>query len=93
MSGPAKLTLVPDGVYPLDRPPETTAERARRRHFEARMLAREHVGELRTALEQAMETARKVAAGGDVFPAGVRDAAARILEHLEGQALTLDAIL
>ena len=93
MSGPPKLTIVPDGVYRLDRPPETTAERARRRQFEAQMLAREHVGELRLALDEAREAAAKVVSGGDVFPAGVRDAAARTLEYLERQAQTLDAIL
>jgi len=93
MSGPPKLTLVPDGVYRLDRPPETTAERARQRHFEAQLLAREHVGELRRSLNEAMEAASKVASGGEVFPAGVRDAASRTLEYLERQAQTLDAIL
>lgn len=93
MSGPPKLTIVPDGVYRLDRPPETTAERARRRHFEAQMLAREHIRELRASLDEAMAAATRVASGGDVFPAGIRDAAARSLEYLERQAQTLDAIL
>jgi type IV secretory pathway VirB9-like protein len=93
MSGPPKLTLVPDGVYRLDRPPETTAERVRRRHVEAQMLAREHVGELRAAIGAAVESARQVATGGEAFPAGVRDAAARTLEYLERQVQTLDAIL
>lgn len=93
MTGPPKLTIVPDGVYRLDRPPETTAERARRRHFEAQMLAREHVGELRRSLDEAMIAAQKVATGGEVFPAGVRDAAGRTLEYLERQAQTLDAII
>jgi type IV secretory pathway VirB9-like protein len=87
MSGPPKLTLVPDGVYRLDRPPETTAERVRRRHVEAQMLA------LRAAIGAAVESARQVATGGEAFPAGVRDAAARTLEYLERQVQTLDAIL
>ena len=93
MSGPPKLTIVPEGVYRLDRPPETTAERARRRQFEAQMLAREHIGELRRAIDEAMEAAAKISAGGEVSPPGVRDAAARTLEYLERQGQTLDAIL
>lgn len=92
MSTPPKLTIVPEGVYRLDQPPETTGERARRRQFEARMLAREHVGEFRQAVTEAIEAARKVAGGGEVFPAGVRDASARTLEYLEAQLQTLDAI-
>ena len=91
--GPPKLTLVNDAVYRLDRPPETTAERARRRQFEAKMLAREHIDELRRALDEAMAAAAKVTAGGEVFPAPVRDAVARTTEYPERQALTLDALL
>lgn len=93
MGTPPKLTVVPEGVYRLDRPPETTGERARRRQFEAQMLAREHVGEFRSAVAEAIEAARKVATGGEVFPAGVRDASARTVEYLEAQLNTLDAIV
>jgi hypothetical protein len=94
MSGPPKLTTItPDGVYRLDREPETISERARRRQFEAQMLAREHIGQLRQAMEEAEALAGVVANGGDVYPAGVRDAASRLLHQLESQAQTLDTLL
>lgn len=93
MSGPPKLTLAPDTVYRLDRPPETVAERVRRRHLEAQMLAREHIGELRRAMEEAQSLAVLVANGGEVYPVGVREVAARLLAQLEGQARTLEALL
>lgn len=93
MPGPPKLTVVPEGVYRLDRPPETTAERARRRQFEAKMLAREHIGELRLAMDEAMALVLVLTQGGDIYPAGVRDAAARLLVHLESQVQTLDSLL
>jgi hypothetical protein len=93
MSGPPKLTLVPESIYRLDRPPETTGERARRRQFEAKMLAREHVGELRQAMRDAEAAAAVVAQGGQLYPAGVRDAASRLQSHLESQGLTLEALL
>jgi hypothetical protein len=93
MSGPPKLTVVPDSVYRLDRPPETIAERARRRQFEAKMLAREHIGELRQAMAEALTLTAVLTEGGDVYPAGVRDASGRILAHLEAQIQTLDSLL
>lgn len=93
MSGPPKLTLVPDGVYRLDRPPESIADRARRRQFEAQMLAREHIAELRAALVEATAAATRVGSGGELFRPGVRDAAARTAEYLDRQLQTLDAII
>ena len=93
MSGPPKLTVVPDSVYRLDRPPETTAERARRRQFEAKMLAREHIGELRLAMSEALLLAAVLNEGGAIYPAGVRDAAARVQAHIEAQMQTLDSLL
>jgi hypothetical protein len=93
MSGPPKLTIVPDSVYRLDRPPETTAERTRRRQFEAKMLAREHIGELRQAIAAAETATMTLIQGGEVYPAGVRDAAERIVSHLDAQAQTLDALM
>jgi hypothetical protein len=93
MPGPPKLTITPDGVYRLDRPPETISERARRRQFEAQMLAREHIDQLREALQEAEGLAGIVAQGGEIYPAGVRDAAGRLLSQLQGQAQTLDTLL
>jgi hypothetical protein len=93
MPEPPKLTLVPDTVYRLDRPPETVAERVRRRQFEARMLAREHVGELRRAMLDAEAVAAVVAQGGEVYPVGVREAAERLAAQLDSQGRTLEALL
>lgn len=93
MAGPPKLTIVPDSVYRLDRPAESTAERARRRQLEAKMLAREHIGELRQAMDEALAIVAVLNEGGEVYPAGIRDAAARIQAHLEAQMQTIDSLL
>jgi hypothetical protein len=93
MAGPPKLTLVPDTVYRLDRPPETTGERARRQQFEARILAREHIDELRRALTDAQAVNASLTEGGDVYPVGVREAAGRIQAYLDAQAQTLAALM
>jgi hypothetical protein len=93
MSGPPKLTVVPDTVYRLDRPPETIGQRARRQQFEAKILAREHIDELRKALVEAEALVATLAHGGDLYPAGVRDAASRIHAHLDSQAQTLEALM
>ncbi|OYX31919.1 MAG: hypothetical protein B7Y99_09295 [Caulobacterales bacterium 32-69-10] len=93
MSGPPKLTIVPDTIYRLDRPPETTGQRARRQQFEAKILAREHIEELRRALEEAEALAATLANGGELYPPGVRDTAGRIHAHLDAQSQTLNALL
>jgi hypothetical protein len=93
MSGPPKLTIVPDTVYRLDRPPETTGQRARRQQFEARMLAREHIDELRQALAEAEALVATLVGGGELYPPGVRETAGRIHTHLDTQSQTLDALL
>jgi hypothetical protein len=93
MTGPPKLTLASDSVYRLDRPPETISERVRRRQFEAQMLAREHIGELRRVLDDALTLANRVSAGGEVYPAAVRELTGRLASYLEGQAVTIDALV
>lgn len=93
MSGPPKLTIVPDTVYRLDRPPETIGQRARRQQYEAKLLAREHIDELRKALVEAEALVATLASGGELYPAGVRDTAGRILAHLGAQQQTLDALM
>jgi hypothetical protein len=93
MSDPPKLSLVPDSVYWLDRPPETTSGRVRRHQFEAQILAREHIGELRLAMKEVEGLAFVVAQGGDIYPPGVRDAAGRLLSYLQVQAQTLDTLV
>jgi hypothetical protein len=93
MSDIPKLSLVPDSVYWLDRPPETTAGRVRRRQFEAKILAREHIAELRQSMQEAEGLAFVIAQGGEIYPAGVREAAGRLLSHLQIQAQTLDSLI
>jgi hypothetical protein len=93
MTGPPKLFLASDSVYRLDRPPETISERVRRRQFEAQMLAREHIGELRRTLDDALALANTVSAGGEVYPAAVREFTGRLASYLEGQATTIDALV
>jgi hypothetical protein len=93
MAGPPKLTLASETLYRLDRPPETTSERARRRQYEARLLAREHIAELQCAIDAAETVAATVIEGGPLYPAAVREAAGRILSQLETQGRTLDALM
>lgn len=95
MSGPPKLSIVPDTVYRLDRPPETIGQRAHRLQVEAQMLAREHIDELRRAMGEADGLTASLAEGGEIYPPGVRDLAGRIHTHLDAQAQaqTLDALM
>ena len=93
MAGPPKLTLASETIYRLDRPPETTSERARRRQFEARLLAREHIGELQRAIDAAEAVAATVIEGGAIYPASVRETVGRIQARLEMQGRTLDALM
>ncbi len=93
MSRPPKLTLVSESVYRLDRPPESTAEKVKLRQFEAKMLAREHIEELRRALENASAMAALVAAGGDAYQPGARDLAQRMVDHITSQLETLEAVM
>ena len=93
MAGPPKLTLASETLYRLDRPPETTSERARRRQFEAQLLAREHIGELQRVIETAEAVAATVIDGGAIYPAPVREAVGRVQALLEMQGRTLEALV
>ncbi len=92
MSGPK---ILPDdaGVYQLGRKPETTSQRVRRLQVEAQMLAREQIEALETALRAAADLAREIAAGGDAYPAGVRELADRIADDLPAKAQTLELLI
>jgi hypothetical protein len=68
-------------------------ERIRRLSIEVRTLAVEHVAQLRHALDQAQLLASEIAAGGEAYPPGVRDLAARIAEDAAAKATTLEAIM
>ena len=93
MTRPPKLTVVSDTIYRLDHPPESTADKVKLRQFESKMLAREHIDELRRAMQAAADTASEVASGGDAYQPGVRDLAARMVEHITAQLDTLEAVM
>lgn len=80
-------------VYDLMRAPETTAERVRRLQAEARALAMEEVEALDRLLVQAATAAKAIAEGGDAYPVGAREIAARLSADLPNKAETLRMIL
>lgn len=71
----------------------TTAERVRSLQSEAEALAKAHIADLEQQLRTAARTAREVAEGGDAYPVGVRDLAARLQPDLEARATTMEAIV
>lgn len=91
------FTVVPssDGaeVYNLSREPETIAERVKRLQHEAHLLAREEVEALEAQLRACVQKAGEVAAGGEAYPAGVRELAERIASDLDAKAQTLNALM
>ena len=79
-------------VYNLGRGPETGFQRVRRLQTEARLLAREEVETLCRELHAIAARAAQVAEGGDAFPAGIRDMAARLAADLPERAQGLQVI-
>lgn len=88
-----KLTLVSDDVYHFNRQPETPAQRIRRLQVEAKILAREQIEGIKTAMRALALQAREVSAGGDAYPPGIRDMALRLAEDLETKASRMDAVM
>ena len=80
-------------IYELGRAPETTADRVKRLQKEARMLAREQAEALEAKLVETAALAEEIAAGGEAFPAGVREIASRIHADLDGKEMTLRALV
>jgi hypothetical protein len=80
-------------VYDLMRAPETTAERVKRLQAEARALALEQVEALEAALCKAADMAKEIADGGDAYPVGARELAARLVSDLPAKAETMKAIV
>ena len=76
-------------LYDLAKGPETMSQRVRRLQEEARILAREQVEMLVRDLNALAARAAEIADGGDAYPAGVREMAARIAGELpqKGQGL------
>ena len=73
----------------IPRTDEPVATRVRRLQEEARGLAREHVNALTAALLQVEQLSTEIAAGGEAYPAGIRDLARRLAEDscVRGQTL------
>jgi hypothetical protein len=71
---------------------ETVAERVRRLQAEAKQLAKDHIHALTAAISEAEHMAAEIAAGGDAYPAGVRDLARRFAEDCEIRVQTVEAI-
>ena len=72
--------------------PETVAERVRRLQAEAKQLAKDHIRSLTAAITEVEKMAAEIAAGGDAYPAGVRDLARRFAEDAGARVQTLEAI-
>ncbi len=71
---------------------ESPAVRARRLFSEARGAALEQVRLLESEIVRTLALAEEVAAGGDIYPAGVRDLCARLSEDLGQRAQTLEVL-
>lgn len=80
-------------VYDLMRAPETTADRVKRLQAEARALAVEEVEALDRLIVQTASAARAIAEGGDAYPVGAREIAARLASDLPNKAETLRMIV
>jgi hypothetical protein len=72
---------------------ESAADKIRRLQTEARILAREQVEALAAALEHVSQLAGEVVEGGEFYPVGARELAARLVEDANKRALALNAIL
>jgi hypothetical protein len=80
-------------VYDLMRAPATTAERVQRLQQEARALALEQVEALEALLLEATAMAVDIAKGGEAYPVGAREIAARLAEDLPSKAGSIKAIV
>jgi hypothetical protein len=73
-------------VVSLAREPDSPSERIRRLQWQARELAAEQVKLLAADLEALAARARDIAEGGEAYPVGVRDLAARLVSELPAKA-------
>ena len=92
------LSVVPGSpeaseIYDMGRGPESTADRVRRLQHEARLLAREEAEILERKLHEVVALSAEIAAGGEAYPAGVRELCSRIGTDAEQKAQTLKALV
>ncbi len=80
-------------VYGLSREVETGAQRIRRLQLEARLLAREQVDAFEHDLNALALRAAEIAEGGEVYPVGAREMAARLADELPKKAQLLASIM
>ncbi len=80
-------------VYDLGRGVESGAQRVRRLQNEARILAHEQVEILARDLDALAIRAAEIAAGGDAYPAGVRELASRVAADLPLKAQGLAVLM
>lgn len=92
---PSHLSAVPNSalsadaageVYDLGREVETGFQRIRRLQREARLLAQEQLAAFTRDLDALAERAAEIAEGGDAYPVGARELAARLAEDLPHKA-------
>lgn len=81
---PTTLTIVPAE--------QGLSVRVQRMQAEAKALAFQHVEELLAAMRKVETIANDVSSGGEVYPAGIRDLARRLGEHVETTAQAIEAI-
>lgn len=87
------LSVVADNDTKVASKVETVAQRIRRLQSEARLLAKDHIKALSTAMVEVETLAAEIAEGGDAYPPGVRDLARRLVEDCEARVQTLEAIV
>ncbi|MBV9997125.1 MAG: hypothetical protein JO127_18120 [Caulobacteraceae bacterium] len=97
------LTAVPDPakdqadasgeIVDLNREVETPTQRIRRLQLEAQRLAQEQIQTFVRELSAMAQRASEIAAGGEAYPVGARELAARISEDLPQKAQLLTALL
>ncbi len=76
-----------------DMPAKTPAMRAQELLDEAKAAAAEHIAALDAALATAGTIASEIAAGGEIYPDGVRDMCRRLNEDVSLKAKTLAVIV
>ncbi len=80
-------------VVSLVRAAERVADRINRLQWEARVLAAENAEGFAADMHAMAARALEIAGGGDAYPPGVRDLAARVAAGLETNGKSMQAIL
>jgi hypothetical protein len=84
-----RLPATKSEVVPIARGPESTTERIRRLQWEASVLAAEQAESFGADMIAMSMRALEIAEGGEAYPVGVRELAARIAADLQIRAKAL----